>query len=96
MNTTELAVVVDNALGAQVDFTPYQAAGAVSKIVGERVREQMMYNYVAKGYIASRLGTRTTNKGEREVKVIPRDALREWVLKYAAKKLHVETTTTEV
>lgn len=68
------------------DFTPYEAAGVASSIAGTYVREQMLYNYVGKGMIPSTTGVRTTKKGEREVKVITRDDLVEWLNKYFGRK----------
>lgn len=97
-NTTPLNDLLDRVEGVltQDNYTPYQAAGAVSKIVDQRVREQMMYNYCKKGYIPSHVGTKTTNKGEREVTLITKEDLTEWVLKYAAKKMGKLTEVTAV
>jgi hypothetical protein len=78
---------VNQALGTQKDFTPYQAAGVCSRVLGKRVREQMLYNYVAKGYIASTTGVRETNKGQRSVRVIEREALFTWMVRFTTKQL---------
>jgi hypothetical protein len=43
--------IVEAALPQQASFTMYGAANAMSVIVGQRVREQMLYNYRAKRLI---------------------------------------------
>lgn len=82
----EITESVVNAIGSQADFTPYQAAGVASKVLGRRVREQMLYNYVSKGYIPSQDGERTTNKGVRVVRVILAADLQAWLVKFASKQ----------
>lgn len=85
-NPNNIQTQVDEVV-TQEDYTPYQAAGVVSKLVGRRVREQMLYNYVGKGYIPSTFGTRETNKGSREVRVILKEDLKVWLVKFLTKNI---------
>jgi len=86
ITTEKLAESVESALAGE-DFTPYQLAGAASKVVGKYVREQMLYQYVAKGFIPSQAGSRPTKQGPRDVKVILRADAVAWLMKYATKQL---------
>jgi hypothetical protein len=87
---TTVSDLVEAAVPQQVDFTPYQAAGVLSRFLNRKVREQMLYNYVGKGYIPSTVGERTTNKGARQVKVILRADLVAWITKFAGKSTSEE------
>jgi len=79
---------IAEAIGSQEDFTPYEAAKVASKLRNTYVREQMLYQYVAKGRIASHKGERQVKKegaGPREVKVIDAADLADWLRKYLTK-----------
>lgn len=86
---SELETNIDRVLGTQNDFSPYEAAGRASTLAGRYVREQMLYNYVAKGYIAiaSATGVRSLKNGTtRNIKVIERETLKTWLMNYLAPK----------
>lgn len=85
--TNELRTKIEKVLGTQNDFSPYEAAGRASILAGRYVREQMLYNYVAKNYIASSRGERTLKNGTKKtIKVILRADLVNWLEKYLTPK----------
>jgi len=93
MNMSQLNVAIVEATQAD-DFTPYELAGVASKLVGKYVREQMLYQYVAKKFIPSGTSTRATKKGPREVKAVAQADARAWLTKYASKQLNVTADVT--
>jgi hypothetical protein len=77
-------------------FTPYACAGIASRIVGHRVREQMLYNYAAKGYIQVGRATKVTNRGTTTVKSVQRDELVRWLSQYATRFINPDGTPAKV
>lgn len=74
----EVDVEINDLLGDRVQISPYRLANLTSVLVGRYVREQMVYQYVQKKFIAS------TKNADGKLQVERAEAFR-WMKKYATK-----------
>ena len=83
MNLNSIEELVAELESSKIEFvSPYRASKIVNDLLGTRLPPQMFYNYVSKGYIASKI--------VKDHRVISRSELVRWFTAYSLKN-HLDT-----